>query len=231
MKKYLLLLLFLAACSSAQQQAQNAGQVNHCQTAGERATCLDDPKNCPCDAYGDCGMGNCLTHGEMVEAARMRAPVAVVAAPVTPAPVRHEEEAGPRRCRSDSDLRQCGEESYHCPCDAYGDCGQEYCLEPPVKPRAVERSCSSNQDRSDCRRDPSGCPCSVHGLCEMAECTLEGEGAQPPSAPLPPPPPPPPARVTQKHPCATAGEKSLCLADPWGCPCGAYGDCGMGSCR
>jgi len=230
MKKVLLFLLFLTACSSAQQQSRSNPQgVNHCRTDGERATCLNDPKGCPCDAYGDCAMSNCLAHGEMVAAERqVTVPVAPPAAP----PVQQVVQSGSRICGNDADLRQCSEESYHCPCEAYGDCGKEYCLEPPVKPREVERSCADNQDRADCRRDPSSCPCSVHGLCEMPECSMT-KAAPPLRIPPPRPPPnsPPPPPPAQKHPCATAGERSLCQADPWGCPCPAYGDCGMGSCK
>lgn len=228
---FFLVIALVAGCAPTRQVTTANPVSTHCSTNSERARCMDDPKNCPCEAYGDCEMGNCIAKGEAV--AQERAQVVMDEVPreeVRPvAPARPD--TGPRRCGSDADFQQCGEESYYCPCEAYGDCGRDHCVEPRIKPREADRACVHEDDRSECRHDPSKCPCSTHGLCEMRECSLSPAPSTPPPPPVRSEPPPAAVAPPAEHPCSTESERATCRRDPWSCTCEAYGDCGMGNCK
>jgi hypothetical protein len=233
---------------SCAQRAADSASV--CRTDGQRRMCIGDAKTCPCEAYGDCEMPGCLAMGEQVAAeretaARTPAPVPDVFTPESePTPeIRTEIPSSTNGasatiqtdtrevCRSSSDDRQCREESYYCPCEAYGDCGHAYCVEPAVKPTERIQICRTDDHRELCRRDSALCPCPVDGECGMPECRRAPEAATPAS------PESSPSLGTSSIPsggarhCSTNQDRATCQADPYGCPCEAYGDCGMANCR
>jgi hypothetical protein len=188
MRRFAIIVLILGLTTACAQRAAQAPSV--CRTEGQRRMCISDAKTCPCEAYGDCGMPGCLAMGEQVAAERdaaaaAPAPVPTVTAPDAepdPAPeiraeipYATEPAAAPTNarggCMTSADDRQCRDESYYCPCEAYGDCGHTYCVEPAVKPTERIQSCHTEDQRELCRRNPALCPCPADGECGMPECS------------------------------------------------------------
>lgn len=189
--------------------APRTAELRACHARAERSTCLEDPANCPCEAYGDCGMEGCARRGAEVAAARDEEArrTAVLEAPAPDA--EGSATASSRACASPADRATCGADPANCPCEAYGDCAMSGCLARGQEVQAERDAAPASASRPTPASPPgtSPPPAAAHAAT------------------------PPPAASTSGSSCRTGADRSQCSEEPYWCPCDAYGDCGMACCR
>lgn len=203
--------------------APRTAEIRTCHSRSDRSTCLEDPANCPCEAYGDCGMEGCARRGGEVAAARDAE--ARRAAVLQAAPPESEGSAAvggsAPACASPEDRATCGADPAACPCEAYGDCSMPGCLARGAEVQAARDAAPSAA--------PTSAPAAATASSPAAAAASTSTSTTPPvSVHASTPSPATPASGSS---CRTAADRNQCSEEPYWCPCDAYGDCGMECCR